>query len=63
MVCPEDYEVKAAQLKPLNFKGDAIALRDPRPDIAETVAAFEPNPAFDSIGSSTGATDMRPYQE
>jgi hypothetical protein len=35
MVCPEDYEPKEPQLTPLKYRGDAIALQDPRPDRAE----------------------------
>ena len=32
MVCPQDYEPKSPQIEPLNYRGDAIALRDPRTD-------------------------------
>jgi hypothetical protein len=35
MVCPEDYEPKEPQLTPLKYRGDAIALQDPRPDRTE----------------------------
>jgi hypothetical protein len=34
-VCPEDYEPKEPQLEPLKYKGDAIALLEPRPDRIE----------------------------
>ena len=27
MVCPEDYEPKEPQIEPLQYKGDAIALK------------------------------------
>mgnify|MGYP003656303487 CR=1 FL=1 len=66
MVCPDDYEVKAAQLKPLNFKGDAIALQNPRPDRIEPVVVYLGVPAdsaFNSIGSASGTNDMRPYPQ
>ena len=66
MVCPEDYEVKAPQLMPLNIRGDAVALRDPRPDRIEPVVVYLGVPAdsaFNSIGSASGTNDMRPYPE
>tara|TARA_R110000868_G_scaffold354563_2_gene615873 strand:+ start:704 stop:1054 length:351 start_codon:yes stop_codon:yes gene_type:complete len=66
MVCPDDYEVKAAQLMPLNFKGDAIALQNPRPDRIEPVVVYLGVPAdsaFNSIGSASGTNDMRPYPQ
>ena len=31
-VCPDDYEPKEPQLDPLRYKGDAIAIQEPRPD-------------------------------
>ena len=39
-VCPEDYEPKEPQLEPLNFRSDAIALFEPRPDTEETLEVF-----------------------
>lgn len=64
MVCPDDYEPKEPQLIPLRFKGDAIALRDPRPDRIEPVSVFVGSPgftAFQSYGSVQGNTNMQPY--
>ncbi len=40
MVCPEDYEPKEPQIEPLQYKGDAIALKDPRPDRTERLDVF-----------------------
>ena len=63
-VCPDDYEPKEPQLEPLRCKGDAIALRGPRPDRIEPVAVFVGAPgftAFQSYGSVQGTADMRPY--
>ncbi len=64
MVCPDDYEPKEPQLEPLRYRGDAIALRDPRPDRIEPVSVFVGAPgftAFQSFGSARGTNDMRPY--
>jgi len=64
MVCPDDYEPKEPQLEPLKYRGDAIALRDPRPNRIEPVSVFVGSPgfsAFQSYGSVQGTADMRPY--
>ena len=64
MVCPEDYEPKEPQLEPLKYRGDAIALRNPRPDRIEPVSVFVGSPgfsAFQSLGSANGGTNMQPY--
>jgi hypothetical protein len=64
MVCPEDYEPKEPQLEPLKYRGDAIALRNPRPDRIEPVSVFVGAPgfsAFQSLGSANGGTNMQPY--
>ena len=67
MVCPEDYEPKSPQIEPLNYRGDAIALRDPRTDRLEPVVAFVGLPgdsSFNSIGSAnytSGTTNMQPF--
>jgi len=45
-VCPDDYEPKAPQLEPLKYKGDAIALYEPRPDRIEPVSVFVGAPGF-----------------
>ena len=66
MVCPEDYEPKEPQLDPLKYRGDAIALRDPRPDRIEPVVVYVGLPgdaAFQSIGSANNGTNMQPYPE
>ncbi len=65
MVCPDDYEPKEPQLYPLKFRGDAIALKDPRVDRVEPVLVFLGVPrdsGFQSIGSTfqDNRTDMRP---
>lgn len=63
-VCPDDYEPKEPQLEPTRYRGDAIALKDPRPDRVEPVDVYVGSPgfsAFQSIGSARGGTDMRPY--
>jgi hypothetical protein len=55
-VCPEDYEPKEAQLEPLNFRSDAIALFEPRPDTEETLEVF-----VGGTGDSTFESDgMKP---
>jgi hypothetical protein len=68
MVCPEDYEPKEPQLYPLYYHGDAIALKDPRPDRVEPVAIFLGTPGFSapfqnrgSVFSTSNQTDMRPF--
>lgn len=64
MVCPDDYEPKEPQLEPLRYRGDAIALRDPRPDRIEPVSVYVGAPgftAFQSYGSVQNTGDMRPY--
>ena len=54
MVCPEDYEPKEPQIEPLQYKGDAIALKDPRPDRTEPLTV---------VVNSAGATLLlRQYQ-
>lgn len=40
MVCPEDYEPKEPQLEPLKYRGDAIALLNPRSDRTEPLSVF-----------------------
>lgn len=65
-VCPDDYEPKEPQLEPLRFRGDAIALYEPRPDRIEPVSVFVGAPgftAFQSLGSANGGTNMQPYPE
>ena len=67
MVCPEDYEPKSPQIEPLTYRGDAVALRDPRTDRIEPVVVFLGLPgdaAFNSIGSAnytSGTTNMQPF--
>tara|TARA_R110000868_G_scaffold185346_1_gene427229 strand:+ start:969 stop:1307 length:339 start_codon:yes stop_codon:yes gene_type:complete len=48
MVCPEDYEPKEPQIQPLHYRGDAIALRDPRPDRTEPLSVFVNNAGGDT---------------
>lgn len=63
MVCPEDYEPKEPQLDPLKYRGDAIALRNPRPDRIEPVSVYVGSPgfsAFQSIGTANGTINMQP---
>lgn len=65
-VCPEDYEPKEPQLDPLKFRGDAVALYEPRPDRVEPLTVYVGSPgdsAFQSIGTADGGTDMQPYPE
>ena len=65
-VCPEDYAPKEPQLEPLKFKGDAVALYEPRPDRIEPVDVYVGAPAdsaFQSLGSANGGTNMQPYPE
>jgi hypothetical protein len=64
MVCPEDYEPKEPQLFPLKYRGDAIALRDPRPDRIEPVVVFvglPGNSGFQSIGSASNTNNLQPF--
>jgi hypothetical protein len=66
MVCPDDYEPKEPQLDPLRYRGDAIALRNPRPDRIEPVVVYLGVPAdsaFQSIGSASNTVDMRPFPQ
>lgn len=63
-VCPEDYEPKEPQLEPLKYSGDAIALREPRPDRVEPVDVYIGQPGytyFQSIGSANNVINMRPF--
>ena len=65
-VCEADYEPKEPQLDPLRYRGDAIALYEPRPDRIEPMDVFVAAPgdsAFQSIGSANNTVDMRPYPE
>ncbi len=48
MVCPEDYEPKEPQLDPLKYRGDAIALENPRPDRTEPLSVFVNNAGGDT---------------
>ena len=52
-VCPQDYEPKEPQLDPLKYKGDAIALFEPRPDRTEPMTVYVGivgDMAFESVG-------------
>lgn len=63
-VCPDDYEPKEPQLEPLKYRGDAIALLQPRPDRVEPVDVYVGQPGytyFQSIGSANNVINMRPY--
>lgn len=63
-VCPEDYEPKEPQLDPLKYRGDAIALLQPRPDRVEPVDVYVGQPGFtyfQSIGSANNVINMRPF--
>lgn len=63
-VCPEDYEPKEPQLDPLKYRGDAIALLQPRPDRVEPVDVYIGQPGytyFQSIGSANNVINMRPF--
>ena len=62
-VCPEDYEPKEPQLEPLRYKGDAIALLEPRPDRIEPLSVFVGAPgfsAFQSLGTANNTINMQP---
>jgi len=63
-VCPEDYEPKEPQLEPLKYRGDAVALLQPRPDRVEPVDVYVGQPGFtyfQSIGSANNVINMRPF--
>jgi hypothetical protein len=63
-VCPSDYEPKEPQLEPLKYRGDAIALLEPRPDRVEPVDVYIGQPGytyFQSVGSANNVINMRPY--
>jgi len=63
-VCPEDYEPKEPQLEPLRYRGDAVALLQPRPDRVEPVDVYVGQPGFtyfQSVGSANNVINMRPY--
>lgn len=52
-VCPQDYEPKEPQLEPLKYKGDAIALFEPRPDRVEPMQVYVGivgDMAFEAVG-------------
>ena len=68
MVCPDDYEPKEPQLYPLKYRGDAIALKDPRVDRIEPVTIYLGSPGFSapfqSLGSGVSTvnrTNMQPF--
>lgn len=48
MVCPEDYEPKEPQIEPLQYRGDAIALTNPRPDRTEPLTVVVNNAGGDT---------------
>jgi hypothetical protein len=52
-VCPEDYEPKEPQLEPLKYRGDAIALLEPRPDRVEPMQVYVGIPG-DTLFTSVG---------
>jgi hypothetical protein len=52
-VCPQDYEPKEPQLEPLKYKGDAIALFEPRPDRVEPMQVYVGIPG-DTLFTSVG---------
>jgi len=62
MVCPEDYEPKEPQLDPLRYKGDAIALANPRPDRTEPLSVFVNNAGGDTP-FETVSNSMQPAPE
>jgi hypothetical protein len=43
MVCPEDYEPKSPQIEPLTYRGDAVALQDPRVDRGQSLTVIVNN--------------------
>lgn len=63
-VCEADYEPKEPQLEPLRYRGDAIALFEPRPDREQLLYIYLGAPGdslFQSVGSANQTNDMRPY--
>jgi hypothetical protein len=58
MVCPDDYEPKEPQLYPLKFRGDAIALKDPRVDRIEPVTIYLGTPGFSAPFQSMGSVRL-----
>jgi len=52
-VCSEDYEPKEPQLEPLRYKGDAVALMEPRPDRVEPMQVYVDIPG-DTLFTSVG---------
>ncbi len=66
-VCPSDYEPKEPQLEPLKYRGDSIALLEPRPDRIEPTVVYVGLPgdgAYQSIGSAYATinrTNMQPF--
>jgi hypothetical protein len=65
-VCEADYEPKEPQLQPLRYRGDAVALFEPRPNRVEPMDVYVVPPgdsAFQSLGSANGTNDMRPYPQ
>jgi len=63
-VCDADYEPKEPQLEPLRYRGDAVALFEPRPDRVELVNIYLGAPGdsyFQSVGSAYQTNDMRPF--
>lgn len=65
-VCPDDYEPKEPQLEPLKYRGDAIALYQPRPDRIEPVTVYVGTPGdslFQSVGSAYNENNMQPLPE
>lgn len=65
-VCDADYEPKEPQLEPLRYRGDAVALFEPRPDRVEPMDVYVAAPgdsAFASIGFANNTFNMQPDQE
>jgi|TARA_R110000796_G_scaffold238825_1_gene359310 hypothetical protein len=64
MVCPQDYEPKSPQIEPLNYRGDSIALQNPRTDRIEPFVVFVGLPGdsgFQSKGSAADTVNMQPF--
>lgn len=62
-VCEADYEPKEPQLEPLRYRGDAIALFEPRPDRVEPMLVYVASPgdsAFQNIGTATNTFNLQP---
>lgn len=62
-VCEADYEPKEPQLEPLRYRGDAVALFEPRPDRVEPMDVYVAAPgdsAFQNIGNATNTFNLRP---